>query len=197
VISNAAEGVEIAVASEHNVIADLEPIVKELGLGAELVSIPGDELTTDASRHPWGHANAWPLPLDPTKPRGGAPIGGLARGPDVTLKVHIECAPWVTVDKVRVVRARDGDLTKGDDERKVTLAPMKSGALGADVVLHTRVKADDAVFVVASGTQPMKPVLAGDDAEIVPWAMTGAIWVDADGDGVSLGRSKSRAPAPN
>jgi hypothetical protein len=31
-------------------------------------------------------------------------------------------------------------------------------------------------------------VLAGDDKEITPWAMTGAIWIDADGDGKALGR---------
>ena len=60
-------------ASEHNVVADLEPIVRELHLERALVSIPGDELTSDASRHPWGHANAWPLPVDASDPRGGAP----------------------------------------------------------------------------------------------------------------------------
>jgi hypothetical protein len=37
----------------------------------------------------------------------------------------------------------------------------------------------------------MTPVLAagpGGNAEITPWAMTGAIWIDADGDGKALGR---------
>lgn len=72
VIGNVAEGVEVAMASEHNVIADLGPVVSELGMSARLVSIPGDELTTDASRRPWGHANAFPLVYDASKPRGGA-----------------------------------------------------------------------------------------------------------------------------
>jgi hypothetical protein len=31
----------------------------------------------------------------------------------------------------------------------------------------------------------MTPVL---DADVTPWAMTGVIWIDADGDGHSLGR---------
>jgi hypothetical protein len=35
----------------------------------------------------------------------------------------------------------------------------------------------------------MTPVLAGEAKEISPFAMTGAIWVDADGDGKSLGRA--------
>ena len=72
VISNAAEGVEVAVASEHNIVADLEHDVRELHLERLFVSIPGDELTSDASRHPWGHANAWPLPVRADDPRGGA-----------------------------------------------------------------------------------------------------------------------------
>jgi hypothetical protein len=355
VISNAAEGVEVAVASEHNVIADLEPLVKELGLEREMVSIPGDELTSDASRHPWGHANAWPLVPDPTKPRGnapvvrdrtahdvfeelrraanaagadlviqvnhprsgntgyfdqlafdpargvgsdpgydaafdalevwngrnvgprsrviddwrailrtghpvtatadtdthgivgqeagyprtyvrvaddehlgawdaartaevvrgvkvlrdvvltngpmlrvsanGAPIGGVARGGhggEVTVKVHVECAPWVEVDTLRLVRVSEGELEKGEDSRRVKLAPLKDGAVGADVVLRAHLSADDAVFVVASGSKPMHPVLGGDDREIAPWAMTGAIWVDADGDGQTLGRKQAQ-----
>jgi hypothetical protein len=73
VIANAAEGVDVAVASEHNVVADLEPIVRDLKLERWLVSIPGDELTTDASVHAWGHANVWPLVFAPDQPRGGAP----------------------------------------------------------------------------------------------------------------------------
>jgi hypothetical protein len=73
VIANAAEGVELAVSTDHNDIADLRPFVQKLHLERELVSIPGDELTSDANRHPWGHANAFPLVFDATKPRGGAP----------------------------------------------------------------------------------------------------------------------------
>ncbi len=72
VIANAAEGLEVAVASEHNVIADLAPMVKELGLLPFLVEITGDELTSDASKKPWGHANVFPLVPQPDKPRGGA-----------------------------------------------------------------------------------------------------------------------------
>src|SRR6185369_1775697 len=74
VTANAAEGVEVAVASEHNVVADLEPVVRELGLASFLVEIAGNELTTDTSRVPWGHANVFPLPVAEGKPRGGASV---------------------------------------------------------------------------------------------------------------------------
>jgi hypothetical protein len=346
VIANAAEGVEVSVASEHNVVADLQPIVRELHLEGALVEIAGDELTTDASRAPWGHANVWPMPLDASKPRGGAPIvrdrtahevfealrsgptalpgdwvlqinhprtgitgyfdqlgfdrargvgagagydaqfdalevwngrnvearagviddwrallrtghpvtatadtdthgivgqeagyprtmvrvqddahldawdasrtsdlvrgvkalrdvvltngpmlrvtangvpvGGIAKGRVVTVKVHVECAPWVDVDSVQLVHAREG---VAPSTKSVTLAPLKSGARGADTTFTVRADSDDAVFVTASGHRPMTPVLAASDAkEITPWAMTGAVWIDADGDGKSLGR---------
>jgi hypothetical protein len=353
VIANAAEGVEVAVASEHNVVVDLEPLVKELGLEHMLVEIAGDELTSDADRHPWGHANFFPMVFDPAKLRGGAPalrdptrapegdlspktlfdwlrkdvagehvvqvnhprsgsngyfdllkfdralgrgsapfyddsfdavevwngrnvdaraevlddwrallrtghvvtptantdthgivgqeagyprtyvrvaddahleawnaartddlvrgvkerrdvvltngpmlrarvngapIGGVARvagGHLVTVEVHVECAPWVDVDTVRVIRASE---PARDDHRAVKLAPLPGGALGANVTFVLRVDGDDALFVVASGTRLLSPILGGDGRELAPWAMTGAIWVDADGDGRALGR---------
>jgi hypothetical protein len=72
VLANAAEGLELAVASEHNAIADLAPIAKELGLSPFIVQIAGDELTSDASRKPFGHANVFPVVPEPDKPRGGA-----------------------------------------------------------------------------------------------------------------------------
>jgi len=349
VIANAAEGVEVAVASEHNVVADLESIVQELHLEGDLVEISGNELTSDASRHPWGHANAFPLPFDATKPAGGAirvrdrtprdlfqqlraeatgdlviqvnhpragsngyfdllgfdrasglgtdpaygadfdaievwngrnveararviddfrallrdrhavtatadtdthgivgqeagyprtyvrvaddehlatwdaartadlvrgikasrdvvltngpmlrlsaggaPIGGIARGPTVTVNLHVESAPWVDVDTVRVIRAREWpggrERQEEREERSVTLGALPSGAHGADVTFALHFDADDAFFVVASGKKPLTPVLEGDARDILPWAMTGAVWVDADGDGRALER---------
>jgi hypothetical protein len=352
VISNAAEGVEVAVASEHNVVADLEPIVRALHLEKTLVSVPGDELTSDASRHAWGHANAWPMPFDPSNPRGGAPlvrdrtprelfeqlrktaptdfviqvnhprsgsngyfdllrfdpatgaaadpaydgtfdavevwngrnvdarakvladyfgllraghpvtptadtdthgvvgqecgyprtyvrvgsdgsldgwdasrtadvvrgvktlrdvvltngpmlrvtaggasVGGLVHARSVTVKVHVESAPWVVVDSLRIARASDfaGAAVKDTKPAPVTVIekPNAAGALAADATFTLRADADDAFVVIASGSTPMTPVLVagpGGSAEITPWAMTGAIWIDAGGDGKSLGR---------
>jgi hypothetical protein len=355
VISNAAEGVEIAVASEHNIVASLQPIVEALGLKADLVALAGDEMTSDASRHPWGHANAWPLTPDAAKARGGAPvvrdrtpgdvfdelrrapgggevvvqinhprsgetgyfdrlgfdvargagtdkrydarfdalevwnghnvgrrarviedfrallrsghpvtatansdthgivgqeagyprtfvrvgdddhldawdaartadlargvkirrdvvltngpmlrvtangaaIGAMARGRTVGVNVHVESAPWVDVDTVRIVRASEGG---GEEKRTVKSVPAAKRAQvrAADASFVLRFERDDAFFVVVSGSRPMSAVLppdavadptaSDDDAERLPWAMTGAIWVDADGDGASLAR---------
>lgn len=350
VVANAAEGVEIAVASEHNVVADFEPIVRDLHLERDLVSIAGDELTSDASRHAWGHANAWPLSVDDSRPRGGAPdvrertprelfealrhasavpivvqinhprsgatgyfdqmgfdrasglgtapgydasfdalevwngrnvdarakvladffallrasrpvtatadtdthgivgheagyprtyvrvaddgplepwdetrsrdlvrgirelrdvvltngpmlrvtangapIGGVARGRAVEVDVHVESAPWVVVDEVRLLRASKVTGDAGGEAAQtsaVTAKPNARGALAADVVFHVAASADDALVVVATGHRSMAPVMpaGGSPDEVTPWAMTGAIWIDADGDGHALGR---------
>jgi len=56
------------------------------------------------------------------------------------------------------------------------------------VTFTLRAPKDDAFVVLASGATPMTPVLSGDTHEIAPHALTGAIWIDADGDGKSLSR---------
>ena len=65
-----------------------------------------------------------------------------------------------------------------------------TGALVAEASFKVRPKEDDALHVIVSGTTPMRPVLSGDDSEIAPWAMSGPIWIDADGDGKALGRKR-------
>jgi hypothetical protein len=342
VISNAAEGVRIAVASEHNVVADLEPLVKEAGLDDQLVEISGDEVTSDAAQIPWGHMNVFPLVRDGSNPRGGAfdaskppssfidaaakitaphviqvnhprawnigyfdlahfdastgagtapwydgrfdaielwngrnvesrdkvradyfslllhghvvtptantdthgvvgqeagyprtyvrvdDSGGvkgwdvtrtndlvkgildrrdvvLTNGPflrvfvngaavvgrvakaksgKLTVSVSVSAAPWVSVDRVGIAFASGAVV-----EKKISLKPTKSGATNARIDIPIHVSGDDAISVYAAGDKPLSPVLTGDAKEIAPYAMTGAIWIDADGDGKSLGRS--------
>ena len=52
------DGVEIITSTDHNVVADYAPIIQELGVGRDITSIVGDEMTTGV----WGHFGAWPLP---------------------------------------------------------------------------------------------------------------------------------------
>jgi hypothetical protein len=85
VASFAAEGVEVMVSTDHDYITDYTPIIGELGLGAELNSIIGNELTggipvpadptQDGTIFPEGigHWNAWPLSVIPNNRRNGAP----------------------------------------------------------------------------------------------------------------------------
>lgn len=350
ILSNAAEGVEVAVASEHNVVADLSPLVREVGMSPFFVAIGGNEITTDASKSPWGHLNVFPLAPDPSKPRGGAsvvrdrlakdviaetralagpsrvvqvnhprsgsngyfdllsfdPKTGVGSGagydagfdaievwtgrnvdarakalPDylallrtshpvtatgnsdthgvvgheaglprtyvrvakddalgawdasrtdelvrsmrekrdvivtngpflrvnangagiggtaaarfgmVDVKVHVTSAAFVAVDRAELRLAGSGKVV---GKAEVPIAPKKaaSGAMEADVSFTVRVSTDDAFVVIVSGSRAMRPMFSGDDKEITPWAMSGAIWIDADGDGKSLARETPR-----
>lgn len=67
VTSCAAEGLEVAVATDHNYITDYAPVIAASGLDPWLLGIPGMELTT----FEMGHFNAYPLRVDPGSTRGG------------------------------------------------------------------------------------------------------------------------------
>jgi hypothetical protein len=53
-----ADGVELIVSTDHNIVSNYEPLIAELGAGKYLTSLTGDELTTGS----WGHFGAFPLP---------------------------------------------------------------------------------------------------------------------------------------
>ncbi|MCI0571269.1 MAG: CehA/McbA family metallohydrolase, partial [Myxococcaceae bacterium] len=62
-----AEGVDVLVSTDHDVVTDYAPVIQALGAGAFLASVTGDEVTTPA----YGHFNAFPFPHRDT-PTGGA-----------------------------------------------------------------------------------------------------------------------------
>ncbi|MBX3272952.1 MAG: CehA/McbA family metallohydrolase [Sandaracinaceae bacterium] len=68
VASLVADGVEIAVRSEHEWVSDFQPVIDAQGLGAWVRGLAGIELTTFT----WGHFGVFPLTPDRTRPSGGA-----------------------------------------------------------------------------------------------------------------------------
>lgn len=66
-LSNAAEGLEVLVSTDHNVLTDFRPVIASAGLGRSLASVIGTEATT----HSVGHFNAFPLQIDRADARGG------------------------------------------------------------------------------------------------------------------------------
>lgn len=64
----AGSGLEIPIATDHDVNTDYMPAIRALGFESFLKSIIGDEVTTQRL----GHFNAFPLIFDPAKPNGGA-----------------------------------------------------------------------------------------------------------------------------
>jgi hypothetical protein len=86
-----AEGVDMIVATDHNVVADYAPDIAKLELGGQLSSMRGDEVSTG-----WGHFGAFPLPAiakkDLPKISGVKPQAIFdsfhALGSDVVVNVH-------------------------------------------------------------------------------------------------------------
>ena len=63
-----ADDVQMIVSTDHNVISDYEPFIRELGVGRYITSAVGDEMTTGR----WGHFGAFPLPPDLERAGQGA-----------------------------------------------------------------------------------------------------------------------------
>jgi hypothetical protein len=72
VASLACEGVDFAVATDHNRITDYTPFIEAAGMSAKLGTLAGAEITT-APPPSWGHFNAFPLPLPQRAPEDSAP----------------------------------------------------------------------------------------------------------------------------
>jgi hypothetical protein len=84
----AAEGLEVAVSTEHDYVGDFAPVIARLGLGAWVRGLPGCEISTT----PYGHFNAFPLVRDATLPNFGF-------------------VPWYGVkgdDLMKLIRAKPG-----------------------------------------------------------------------------------------
>lgn len=67
-LSIAAEGIEIALSTDHDFITDYNPVIEQLGLGDWLAHKSGVEV----SSLKWGHINTWPHTPDYDTPAGGA-----------------------------------------------------------------------------------------------------------------------------
>ncbi len=121
----------------------------------------------------------------------GVPLGGIAKpraDREVEVAVHVECAPWMAVDRATLTRASGGAPLS----QTFALRPTAMGGLAADITFYLRASTDDAFVVTidAAAADAGAPPLA---EGAPPRAVTAPLWIDADGDGASLGRT---APPP-
>lgn len=72
VMSLVAEGIDLAVATDHNRVTDLAPQVQALGAGPRLDTAIGVEITSVSQK--WGHFNAYPLPASSAEPAEQVPV---------------------------------------------------------------------------------------------------------------------------
>jgi hypothetical protein len=68
VLEFVADGIDMIVATDHNVVTDYAPTIAALGLQSLITSARGDELTTNG----WGHYGVFPLAQDLTTAGHGA-----------------------------------------------------------------------------------------------------------------------------
>jgi hypothetical protein len=88
-----ADGVDLIVATDHNVIADYAPVIAELGVADVLASATGDEITTKQ----WGHFGAFPLPTDEAELGHGAIETGKHTAAQIFAEVRAK-APGALID---------------------------------------------------------------------------------------------------
>ena len=88
-----ADDVQMIVATDHNVVSDYEPYIRELNAGRYITSAIGDELTTGG----WGHFGAFPLPRDLERAGQGAVLVH-GRHPDDFFKDVRTNAPGAIID---------------------------------------------------------------------------------------------------
>jgi hypothetical protein len=73
VLQFAGEGIEAPIMTDHHVHTDLNPEIAAQGMASWMSAIIGEELTT----FDYGHFNAYPLTIDPTRPSGGSTDWGM------------------------------------------------------------------------------------------------------------------------
>jgi len=88
-----ADDVQLIVSTDHNVVSDYDPFIRELGAGRFITSAIGDELTTGA----WGHFGAFPLPAELERAGQGAVLVH-GRRPDDFFRDVRKNAPDAVID---------------------------------------------------------------------------------------------------
>jgi len=107
VLSNLCAGLEVMVATDHDFITDFSPVIREMGVGRWIRSIPGNEATTFG----WGHFNAFPLAPRPDEPRNGAFYAARMTGAEVLSRLWAIPSPKVV--QVNHPRAGNGGYLNG------------------------------------------------------------------------------------
>jgi len=109
----AAAAGEILVATEHDRTVDPRPAIQALGLADRLHGVTGVEITTTFrgadTPATSGHANAFPVRVEPTAYRGGAPLAEGRRWRDVWAELREEGTPLLQLNHPRSNTNPDDD----------------------------------------------------------------------------------------
>lgn len=146
----AAEGVDLLVATDHNLVTDYAPVIAELHAEALLASIPGSELTT----HAWGHFGAFPLGADArswpvmrgTMIQDGTAKSVLgdarARAPDVFLTANHPRLPGMGYFDIGELDRRTGKLVREGATDAIDALEVLNGYQDPDEAILDTLMAD-------------------------------------------------------
>ncbi|WP_437587601.1 hypothetical protein [Sorangium sp. So ce1000] len=117
-------------------------------------------------------------------------VGGVESGAPILLEGARTTPAGALLDEIEipvVLGAGAGRRPQRPDAR----AGGALGGRGPGKTAHGAISVAEDTFIVAivRGRRPLDPVLSGEPDEILPFAMTAPLWIDADGDGRSLGRA--------
>jgi len=126
-----ADGVDLIVATDHNVLADYAPVIAELGVGDLLASAIGDEITTKT----WGHFGAFPLPLEEGELGRGAIETGKRTASQIFADVRAK-APGALIDihHPRLEHGKIGYFHLAELDEKTGLAKRAGFSMDFDAV---------------------------------------------------------------
>lgn len=114
VANSIASGSEVLVSSEHDHVFDFAPTIARLGVSSELPSLVGLEVTsevsTDLAPQSIGHANVFPVPVEPLAYRRGAVANEGRRWRDVI--AELRALPGQRVIQLNHARTSDDSMHK-------------------------------------------------------------------------------------
>lgn len=101
VTSELVTGIQVIGSSDHNVNGSYEEVIAALGLDGKIASLSSNEVSTSAI-----HANVFPVQIDPSQPRNGAPgpeLDGLVTAGQLFSFLHaLPRAPFVQLNHPRL-----------------------------------------------------------------------------------------------
>ena len=104
-----ADGLEIAIRSEHEWVSDFQPVIEDLGLESFVVGLAGEELTTFT----YGHFGVFPLDVQPSRPSAGAVRWFNRLAPDVFDEIRARPeSPLLIINHPRAGGLKQGYFTE-------------------------------------------------------------------------------------
>ena len=128
---------------------------------------------------------------------GALPGAELRVNGTATLKIRVQCAPWIDIDRVQVLVDGRPDPAL-NFKRSAASEGFRSGAgpVRFDREIPLRLDRDAHIIVVAAGESSKLGPFHGGFASQIPTAVSNPIFIDVDGDGFKPNKDTLGVPLP-